>query len=487
MDSFVERNQRLVSKRQLFFITLGMIFFVLFNGVCTQHQSMISTLFFVLALPLTFYIAMYPIANINFKSIYSVLDPRIWLPISYVIYFVVLPCISIFFDSKYSTYNDEIPQVMLSTVLGIISLQLGLHLFKSRLKSIEKEIPLDKYATALLLLFTLIIHGYYWYWRIDNGYFFTHSAGYSPAANIETGIRDLLGGSVICVPLVILAVAYRNEHWKNIIALHLFVVYSSVIVILNILSGQIRSLFFFSLMILALSVYMSQSNQLIWRRIRIVIPFLFVGTVIFVYTLRYSASIIGEAENPVKYVLLNLPDIVQVGRETAEETDGVKSLVLYRIFMTQEFFLNTVRALNDENSSYGYGSYTMRNLPIVIPRLLWPEKGRIDDTEDIIQEDVLHANPIDLSLTPLTQFYAEGSIFGVLISFFLVGLITDFVHKVCFSIKNRIGGLVCWVVILGSIIQFENNIPIELLLGIRNGLLFVALAYIASALTWVQR
>ncbi len=46
------------------------------------------------------------------------------MPITYVVYFVALPTISILFDSKYSVFNDEIPQIMLSTVLGVVSLQL---------------------------------------------------------------------------------------------------------------------------------------------------------------------------------------------------------------------------------------------------------------------------------------------------------------------------------------------------------------------------
>ena len=129
----------------------------------------------------------------------------------------------------------------------------------------------------------------------------------------------------------------------------------------------------------------------------------------------------------------------------------------------------------------------MSNLPIIVPRLLWPGKAQIDDTEEIIQRNVLYTDPMDLSLTPLTQFYAEGNIFGVLIGFFLLGLTTSFSHKVCFSINNRICGLVCWAVILGSIIQLENNIPIELLLGIRNGLLFATFASIVSTFTLVRQ
>ena len=155
------------------------------------------------------------------------------------------------------------------------------------------------------------------------------------------------------------------------------------------------------------------------------------------------------------------------------------ALILSRIFMSQEFFFKTVRSLN-ENSSYGYGSYTMKNLPIIVPRLLWPEKGPIDDTEVLIQQDVHRSIPVDSSLTPLTQFYAEWNIVGIFIGFFMIGLISSYVHKVCLSLKNLIGGLVCWILILGSILQFEANTPIDLLISIRNGLFFVAFASIVS-------
>ena len=474
-------TQQLVSKQLLFFITLSLIFVLLLEGIMTQRQGVFATLSLACALPLTFYLAIVPIGRINVKRISCVLDPRVWLPLTYVIYFVALPCITIFFDSKYSMYTDEIPQVMLSTLLGIVSLQFGLHILKPLPESIEKVARVDRYAAVMFILFSLITILYYWYWRIQNGFFFTHGAGYIPEANIANGIRDLLGASVTYIPLFIFAVAYRNELWKKRIILYLFVTYAFITIMLYLLSGQIRSLFLLSLMLLASTAHMSQSKKL-WRRISIMIPFLLVGTIIFVYTLRYSASLIGESEKPITYILLNLPDIVETGRESASTSDGMKTLPLDRIFMTQEFFFQTVRALN-ENSSYGYGSYTISNLPIIIPRLLWPGKGIIDDAEALIQQNVLFSNPMDLSLTPLTHFYAEGNIVGILIGFFLVGLTTSFAHKVCFSLKNRIGGLVCWILILDSILQLENNIPVTLLLGIRSGLIFLAFASIVSLFT----
>lgn len=471
-------TQHLISKQQLFFITLGMIFCILLEGILTQRQGVIATFWLVCSLPLTFYLTIAPSRRINFKRISSVLDPRVWLPFSYVIYFVALPCISILFDSKYSLYDDEIPQVMLSTLLGIVALQFGLHILKPPPESIQKAIRLNSGTAALILLFALISHIYYWYWRIQNGFFFTHGAAYAPVANIETGIRDLLGMTVTYIPLYILAVAYRDKLWKKKIALLLFVTYASIIIILNLLSGQIRPLFFIFLMILASTAYMAQSSQL-WRRIIRVLPFLLVSAIIFVYMLRYSSSQITIAENPIKYILLNISKIFEEGRESAATSGGIKSLPLNRIFMTQEFFLRTVRAIN-KNDSYGYGRYTIENLPIIIPRLLWPGKGQIVDTEEVIQRDVLRATPTDLSLTPLTQFYAEGNIVGILIGFFLFGFISSYAHKVCFSIKNRIAGLVCWVLILDSVLQLENNIPITLLLGIRNGLIILAIASIVS-------
>jgi hypothetical protein len=478
--SFAKNNQRLVPKQQLVVITFSMLFIILLDCIWTEHQGLIATLSLVGALPLTFYLATYTI-KINLKRISNVLDPRLWLPLSYVIYFVAMPCVSILFDSKYSMYNDEIPQIMLSTILGIASLQLGLHIIKPTSESIQKETRLDRYSATFLLLFALILHLYYWYWRIENGFFFTHGRGYIPIPNIITGVRDLLGMSVTYIPLYILAVAFRNGLWKKRITLCFFVIYACGTLALFFLAGQIRPLFFFFLMILASSGYMSQIKKIRWGRTSAGILILFVSCIFFIYSARYLQSQIHQEENQLGYILLNLPSIVEKGREIAETSGGMKSLPLQRIFMPQEFFLQTVRALN-ENSSYGYGSYTMTNLPLIVPRLLWPGKGMIDDTEVLIQQNVLYTNPYDISLTPLTQFYAEGNIVGILIGFFLLGLISSYAHKACFSINNRIGGLVCWVVILYSIIQLENNIPIYLLLGIRNGLIFVALAFVISIL-----
>ena len=215
-----------------------------------------------------------------------------------------------------------------------------------------------------------------------------------------------------------------------------------------------------------------------WGRISAVIIIMVVGSISLIYSMIYLSNEIYRSENQLTYIFLNLPSIVKRGK-IAEISGRMESSPIRRIFLTQDFFDQTVRALN-ENSSYGFGSYTLRTSLLVVPRLLWPEKGIIVDTEQIIQQNVLRAYYYDGSLTPLTQFYAEGNLIGVSIGFVLLGLVLSWTHKVSFSLKNRISGLVLWVVILGSIIQLENNIPISLLLGIRNGLLFAALAFIVS-------
>jgi len=374
-------------------------------------------------------------------------------------------------------YYDEIPQVMFSTFLGIISLRIGLNIIKSPISYTNNIIKEDRSSVIIFLFITIIFHLYYWYWRINNGFFFTHGQNYIPIANIETGIRDKLGESVMCVPLVVLSVVYRNVYFRNRIALYLFLIYSALVIVFSVLSGQIRSLFLLLLITFALLVYMLNINKLYLRRIAVVVFLFFVSSVFIVYALRYSASRLYETENNFTGIIYNLPNVINETQDIKEDIFEVQSSFLFRIFMTQELFFNTVRSLN-ENSNYGYGIYTINNLMIIIPRLLWPEKGNIDDVEEIIQENILQASPMDLALTPLTQYYAEGNIIGVFIGFFLLGIISSFAHKICFSIKNRIAGLVCWVIIIWSILQFENNIPVELFLGIRNGVLLMAMYYI---------
>lgn len=456
-----------------------MIITVLLNCIWKQHQGMIATFFLASALPATFYLALCPIKKINLERISCVLDPRLWLPFSYVVYFVALPCITIFLDSKYSICNAIIPQIMLSTLLGIVSLQLGLHIIEPIPESIQNKIWLDRYSAIFLFLFSLILYLYYWLWRIQNGFFFTHAAAYIPILNILNGIRDTLGRAVKYVPLYILVVAYRNELWKKRKTLYFFVIYACSTGILFLAAGQIRDIFFFSLMILASSAYLAQIKKIRWFRTGLVILIILVSCIFLIYSLRYSAIQIYQGGNQFKFILLNFPSIVREGREIAKTSRGIKNLALDRIYMTQNFFNQTIRALN-ENTAYGYGNYTITTLPIIIPRLLWLRKGIIIDTEQIIQQNVLRTIPHDMSLTPLTQFYAEGNIVGILIGFFMLGLVSSYAHKACFSFKNGIGGLVCWVVILGSIIQFENNIPIALLLGIRNGLIFMVFTFIFS-------
>ena len=204
-----------------------------------------------------------------------------------------------------------------------------------------------------------------------------------------------------------------------------------------------------------------------------------VGSISLIYSMRTVANEIFRSGKQLNYILSNLPALVKSSGEIVKTGGEMENSPIRRIFLTQDFFDQTVRAVN-ENNFYGFGSYTLRTFPLVVPRLLWPEKGTIVDTEQIIQQNVLRSYSYDGSLTPLTQFYAEGNVIGILIGFFLLGLISSWTHKVSFSLKNRISGLVLWVVILGSIIQLENNVPIKLLLGIRNGLLFVILAFIVS-------
>lgn len=476
--SMARDNQRLVPKQQLVFVTFSILFVLLLDCIWMAHQGFIASLSLICALPLTFFLAIYPI-KINLSKLSNVLDPRVWLPLSYVIYFVAMPCISILFDSNYPLYDPEIPQMMLSTLMGIVSLQLGLHITKPPFELNRKDSRSDGFTAIMLLIFVLILHAYYWYWRIENNFFFGHGKGYIPIPDIVTGIRDLLGGTITCIPLYILAFAFRNRLWNRIRTLCFYGIYACAILMLFLLAGQIRAFFFFFLMILASSVFMSNIRKIRWGRTSIGILILIISSGFLIYSVRYAQNRIQQAQSQFEYIATNLTSIVEKGREIAETSGGIKSAPLFRIFMPQEFFFKTIRALN-ENSAYGYGSYTIKNSPLIIPRLLWPSKGGADDTEVLIQQNVLSAKPYDISLTPLAQFYAEGNIAGILIGFFLIGLISSYVHKKCFSINNKIGGLTCWVLILNAIIQFENNLPIWLLLNIRNGLIFVVIAYAVS-------
>lgn len=139
--------------------------------------------------------------------------------------------------------------------------------------------------------------------------------------------------------------------------------------------------------------------------------------------------------------------------------------------MDQQFFYKTVKSISI-NGDYGFGKYSIESLPIIVPRIIWPDKGLILDTEQIIERDVFHVKLYDGSLTPLTQFYAEGGIIGVALGFFVLGLFLSWIYKICFS-NNSLIGIIGWVIILSSIIQLEENIPVQLLLGIRNSIVII--------------
>ncbi len=203
--------------------------------------------------------------------------------------------------------------------------------------------------------------------------------------------------------------------------------------------------------------------------------FVVIASIVLVYSMRQLSSNISKSGKQFTYILSNINNIVREGYQIG----WIKETPTDRIFMIQDFFLRTVESIT-ENGAYGYGTYTIETLPLVVPRLIWEKKGRILDTEQVIQQNVLRTFKYDGSLTPLTQYYAEGGLVGVVIGFFALGLITSGIHRICFCYNIGVSGLICWVVVLGSIIQWEGNIPVNLLLGLRNGIIFAIFSAISS-------
>ncbi len=474
-DQVYTKKLRVFSNLNLFFVTLCLMALILGGCLLTQRLTHINIFLLIIIYPISFFVAISSIKEISIKHISSITDPRIWLPISYSVYLLVYPLLSILIDSRYSSFRYEIPQIVLSTLLGIISLQLGLHTIRPIDNNQRSIIKLDRYSPFIIILITMAIGIYWWLWRIKHGFFFTHAKGYIPIVNVETGIRDVLGKVSLYVPTFILAFAYRNQLWNKVLSVSLFIVYSSAAGLLFLLSGAIRDFFWIFLLILGLSLYMLQPRKIKLISLGMVVLIAVVASISLVYSMRQLSNEILKSKRQFSYIVSNVSNIVGEGYKMG----WFKETPIDRIFWTNQFFYKTVEAIN-ENGSFGFGTYTLKTIPIVVPRILWPNKGIVADTEQIIQKNVLKDFEYDAGITPLTQFYAEGGFFGVIVGFFMLGLISSGIHKICFSIRRGISGLVFWVIVLVSIIQWEANIPISLLVGIRNAFIYSAFTEIIA-------
>ncbi len=470
-----ESKWEIISEFQLVSVILCLMVAIFIGCLREQKIGPLNVLLLVVFLSASFYIAIFPIRRIRINNLASITDPRIWMPISFAVYLLAYPVISIVFDARYSSYKYLVPQIILATSLGIISLQLGLHSVKQRVSTRGNRIKLDRYSPLIVLFLALVIHLYWWFWRIKSGYFFTHAAAYIPEVNIETGIRDILGKASLFIPSCILAFICKKKLWNKKICFCSFALYSFLIGILFLLSGAIRDFFWFFLLTLALLLYLIHPRKVKSLFLGVVILLVVIASIALVYSMRQISSRIYKSDRQLSYIVTNIDSVVSEGYRSG----WVKETPIDRIFMTNEFFYQTIRAIN-ENGSFGYGTYTFSTVPIVVPRLLWPKKGIVTDTEQIIQRKVLKVFEYDAGLTPLTQFYAEGGLIGVILGFFFLGLVASGTHRICFSINIGISGLIFWVVILGSVIQWEGNLPIRLLTGVRNGFVYALFTYAVS-------
>ena len=77
-----------------------------------------------------------------------------------------------------------------------------------------------------------------------------------------------------------------------------------------------------------------------------------VGSISLIYSMRTVANEIFRSGKQLNYILSNLPALVKSSGEIVKTGGEMENSPIRRIFLTQDFFDQTVRAVN-ENNFYG--------------------------------------------------------------------------------------------------------------------------------------
>jgi len=166
-----------------------------------------------------------------------------------------------------------------------------------------------------------------------------------------------------------------------------------------------------------------------------------------------------------------LPDVI---RSYFDEHESSNSYVfkddkyVYYRFAPNDFLGNILERIHSEDYKYMYGESYVIELPMLIPRILYPGKPEFNTQAEGVIENHYNLPFVDTMTTPMTEAYSNFGVLGVAVVMFLYGYASNKYWK--YFYKNRRDKML-FTIYLYYLYDFyspEQSLVGGLMMGIRS-------------------
>lgn len=471
----IVRNSPFELRRQFFTVTVAVAVsaFALIGFLLTQENPSISTVYGAVAA-----IVIWGVLAVNAMDgagtfLLSPFQPSAYYGVFYALYYTI----PLLFLSLSGFESGLVLEISALVVAGFGCFVLGTKLSERKAKTAPKVVDVsdaDIWALITVLYGALLLVASFHAIRASEGGFYTHAAGYDPAATGRNSILNVFAGS-LQLPCVFLSGAYlgvRNLAQRKHIRF-LFFAFAGVGTLLLVLSSQFRpsiTSIAFALAGLSVSgVTKIKARHVTLAAVASVIAFLVLLGV------RQQIEEEGFTGNQVVESIRRSLDVV----ETLEESQQSLSRQVRSRAIGQLMFAGELIQSTDAGYPFLLGKSISNGLFTLVPRVVWSSKPIMLAPQIFIRQQ-FGLQLYDASPGPLVQFYAEAGWTGVVLGFFVLGFLLGKVGQRMrtMSVPIMITGALLWNVVA----QLETEVIIGILSALRSALVLVIIWVIVKRL-----
>lgn len=388
----------------------------------------------------------------------------------YFLYYL-LPYLILFFTVQL----PEGMELFIATLLwlGYLSWLIGSKSFPQAQGRIEADRVERAEAIALLAVCIVGIGlvGYSYMWRIADGIFFNHARFVTQELTVAASIGGSLSQQVR-LPIILLLGLLSSVRQEDIagISRRLLKTYGIGIFFVMVLSSEIRpAITAIVFLFIGTRFYRQGATKL--RQIALVSALSF-SAVVVAHGLRIISAVeFADAPNQFLFAVENaIPHALSTIYGHQEE---LGNQLVSRGGGAIAFLAEIVSAIGDRGAVF-YGQGIIDSLPGLIPRFVWLDKPAVMPPQLVAQEMLGFLSPYDASFGPITQFYFEGGLIGVIGGYMLFGWGMAWLTSRAIQ-SQSIGLWVTLCFIWGHVANIEQELVLGVLGSLRSAVLVVCL------------
>ena len=342
----------------------------------------------------------------------------------YGFFFALYSCSALFFYTEDKMRPQDNDLFLAAIVLiGYAGWYAGMTISERRSKTANKVPSFDLHQSRALLwlcVFGGVCTAAFHLWLLSIGQFYTHAHGYAQAATVQDSIFQNFFGPFE-FPVILLSGLLTGASNRTVAtrARYFIVTYSATLFLTQVLASEFRPALT-TIVFFAASMQTAGTLKLRWRHVAIGAAALTLGLAVISGTRVVVAA--NQMSNSGASQLIESVASIKEGMQSFFSSDNTsaRDATASRAADPMEFLSDTIDAFN-RGQSHLYGAVLFSSLYGLIPRVIWPSKPALVDSQMMI-EQYLGLGQHDASPNPTLFFYVDGGVLGEFILFACFGL-----------------------------------------------------------------